>query len=367
MKREDIMRILTEALRECAAAANTDELFSLEKRYLGRGKGAITSMLRTLKTVPVEERRALGPLVQKLQRDIQHAIEGRRIALRLDTDAPHTLDVTLPGISHPRGHLHPVTQFVRRIEEFFSHLGFDLADGPEVELERNNFDLLNIPKDHPARDMHDTFYIFQPRGKSPAEGEARHGRQKSRLPNGGQAKVSGNLLLRTHTSPVQLRAMESRRPPVRILSPGRVFRHEATDASHETTFTQVEGLVIDKGIRLTDLLGTLDRFFGEIFGAKIKTRFRPHYYPFVEPGLDVDMSCFFCKGTGCSVCKKSGWLEMCGAGMVHPKVLKNMRVDPARFTGFAFGFGVDRMVMIYYGIDDVRLLHSGNLKFLEQF
>lgn len=338
MNKEGIEKLRTHARTAIASSQDEKELFGLEKRFLGRKDGELTLLLKSLKTLSLEERRTVGPLLQELKDDLARAIQERRSSLRGGLEKI-VLDVTLPGIRPPQGHLHPVTQFLRRITDIFHRMGFEVADGPEVELERYNFDLLAIPREHPARDLHDTFYVADGKG----------------------------LLLRTHTSPVQLRAMEKRKPPVRLISPGRVFRHEATDASHETTFTNVEGLVIDRGVRVTDLLGTLKHFFKEMFGPQIKTRFRPHYYPFVEPGMDVDMFCLFCRGKGCTICKHSGWLEMLGSGMVHPTVLKNMRVDPKKYTGFAFGFGVDRMVMLYYGIDHIRLLHSGDLRFLKQF
>ncbi|HLC99895.1 MAG TPA: phenylalanine--tRNA ligase subunit alpha, partial [Patescibacteria group bacterium] len=269
-------------------------------------------------------------------------------------------DPTLPGLSINRGTAHPVTQFLERAVEIFSRMGFEVVEERETDTEEYNFDLLNIPKDHPSRDMHDTFYI-----------------------NSKLRTQSSKLLLRTQTSTAQIRAMtrldsteskrETRKPPVRIISPGRVFRHEATDASHETTFHQIEGFVVDKGVSIAHLIGTVQAFFSQMYGAdsragaKIKTRIRPHFFPFVEPGMEIDMSCVFCGQKGCSVCKHSGWIEMLGSGMIHPTVLKNMGVDPKKYSGFAFGFGIDRMVMLYYGINDIRLLYSGDLRFLRQF
>jgi len=232
-----------------------------------------------------------------------------------------------------------------RAVDIFTRLGFETVDEREVDNEFYNFDALNTPKDHPARDIQDTYYI-----------------------NSKFKVQSSKLLLRTHTSTAQIRAMANHRPPVKIISPGRVFRHEATDASHETTFNQLEGFVVDKNIRVSDLIGTIKEFFARMYYDKdIELRVRPHFYPFVEPGMDIDISCIFCHQLGCSVCKHSGWLESAGSGMIHPEVLKNMGVDPKIYSGFAFGFGIDRMVMVYYGIDDIRLLYSGDLRFIKQF
>jgi phenylalanyl-tRNA synthetase alpha chain len=227
-------------------------------------------------------------------------------------------------------------------------MGFEVVTGPELEEAKYNFDLLNIPKDHPSRDVWDTFYVAGTKTV-----DIRH--------------KTSDLLLRTHTSPIQIRAMEKRKPPVRLIVPGRVFRHEATDAGHETTFYQVEGLVIDKDIKITDLIGTIKIFLQSLFGKNVKTRVRPHFYAFTEPSMDFDMSCLLCAGKGCTVCGQSGWLEMMGSGMVHPKVLKNMGVDSQKFTGFAFGMGIDRFMMLYYGIDDIRLSFQNDLRFLKQF
>ena len=252
------------------------------------------------------------------------------------------MDFTLPGKKIEVGHVHPITQFMRKIVGFFTQLGFEVVEGPEVETEEYSFDKLNIPKNHPARDMWDTFWL------------------KNDKPG------SQNLPLRPHTSHVQLRAMETRKPPVRLIVPGRVFRHEATDARHETTFYQCEGLVIDKNVRMTDLIGVLKMLLQNIFGD-VEIRVRPSFFPFVEPGIEVDMSCLLCKGKGCSVCGGDGWLEMLGAGMVHPVVLKNMGVDPKEYNGYAFGMGVDRLMMLHNKVTDIRLSYGGDLRFVKQF
>ena len=239
------------------------------------------------------------------------------------------------------GHIHPLSQVIRRMVDIFTELGFVVADGPEIETERNNFDLLNIPKDHPARDMWDTFWL--------------------------KPKNAGELL-RTHTSPVQIRYMQTNQPPLRIIVPGRTFRHEATDATHEAQFYQLEGLVVDEATNMAHLKGTLELFFQKFFGCPTETRFRPSYFPFVEPGVEVDISCFKCiGGQGCMLCKQTGWIELMGAGMVHPAVLRGVGIDPEKFQGFAFGMGIDRLMMLKYRIDDVRLSYTGDLRFVNQF
>jgi len=275
-----------------------------------------------------------GDAYQKKQRDLPAAAQA------LSPTLPPDFDPTLPGGLFRRGHLHPLTQFFNKLEGVFLSMGFEVLDGREVESELFNFDLLNVPKDHPARDAHDTFWVSNQGNKA---------------------------VLRTHTSPMQVRAMQTRKPPVRLIVPGKVFRHEATDASHETTFYQCEGLVIDENIGLRDLMGTIRGALSAIFEKDVKVRIRPSFFPFVEPGVEVDMSCLLCGGSGCPVCKQKGWVEMLGAGMVHPKVLENMGVDAQKYSGFAFGIGIDRLAMAYYGIDDVRLFHSGDLRFIRQF
>ena len=246
-----------------------------------------------------------------------------------------------------KGHLHPLTQTINDIVRIFGEVGFEVADGPEIESEYYNFDALNVPKDHPARDMHDTFWIKPESQKSKVES------QKS--------------LLRTHTSPVQIRYMETHKPPLKIIVPGRVFRNEATDATHEAQFYQVEGLAVGEDISMADLKGTLEYFFKRFFGDAVRVRFRPSFFPFVEPGAEVDISCFKCGGAGCGVCKHTGWIEILGAGMVHPSVLRGVGIDPARYSGFAFGGGVDRFAMLKYGVDDIRLFYSKDLRFINQF
>lgn len=240
----------------------------------------------------------------------------------------------------PNTHIHPLSLVIRQAVDIFTELGFEVAEGPEIETEENNFDLLNIPKHHPARDMWDTFWV--------------------------KPRADGNLL-RTHTSPVQIRYMEAHKPPLRIIVPGRTFRHEATDATHEAQFYQLEGLVVDESSTLANMRAVLENFFKKFFGADVETRFRPSYFPFVEPGVEIDISCFKCAGKGCSTCKQTGWIEIMGAGMVHPKVLEGVGLDPKKYQGFAFGMGIDRLAMLKYRVDDIRLFYSGDLRFINQF
>lgn len=329
-------RLAAEMEKALQTATTPSSLDGVDKRYLGR-KGSITLLIKELTKVPAAERPKLGQLANATKQRLAAMVSER--LKRLSPSAPRQFDATLPGIRVHIGHVHPLTQTIRKITDIFRSMGFELVEGPEVELERYNFDLLNIPPDHPARDLQDTFYV------------------------GG----SGHRVLRTHTSPVQLRAMEHRRPPVRLIVPGRVYRHEATDASHDAAFFQCEGLVIDKNVRFTDLLGTIDDFLKSFFGSAVVTRAQASYFPFVEPGAEIAMRCLICSGKGCSVCKQSGWLEMMGCGMVHPAVLKNMKVDPKVFSGFAFGMGIDRLMMLALGIHDIRLSYSGDLRFLKQF
>lgn len=354
---EDLERIRTEALEAIRRASSIGELERVVVTFLGR-RGSLSLLLQGIGELPNEERPGVGRRANEIKRELQQAALEKRTSLAPSVSPLDTIDPTWLGPPQSRGHLHPITQFLRRVESTFVSMGFEVVEGPELETERYNFDLLNIPKEHPSRDVWDTFYVDPPKARLAEGGQPKTGKRKTNR---------DQLLLRTHTSPMQIRIMEKRKPPVRIVVPGRVFRREATDASHETTFYQCEGLVIDRGVRVTDLIGTLDAFLKAIFGEDVRTRVRPHYYPFVEPGMDIDMSCLVCGGKGCSVCGGDGWLEMLGSGMVHPNVLKNMKVDPKVYSGFAFGLGIDRMVMLYHGIDDIRLFYSGNVKFLEQF
>lgn len=343
--KDKLSLLQNEGTVEINRAKTNDELREIEIKILGRKAGELNAILGKIKDLPKEKRSETGQLANEVKKSLVEAIAKKRKELIVAKAAEFKyFDITRPGLRPEAGHLHPLTAVLRRINAIFTSMGFEVIEGPEIEEAKYNFDLLNIPKDHPARDLWDTFYLKEvSRGKS------------------------GEWLLRTHTSPMQIRAMEKRKPPVRLIVPGRVFRHEATDASHETTFYQVEGLVIDLGVRITDLIGTLRAFLENLFGKKIKIRVVPAFYPFVEPGMDIEMSCIICGGAGCSVCKKRGWLEMLGSGMVHSKVLKNMGVDPEVYSGFAFGLGVDRIMMLKHGINDIRLSYSGDLRFIKQF
>jgi phenylalanyl-tRNA synthetase alpha chain len=307
--------------------------------YLGR-KGAITGLLRQTGSLPPEERPAFGKLANEVKGAIQKAIDERREGFEktgwereLQTK---TIDVTLPGIRPDLGHLHPITLAFKEIVKIFEGLGFEVATGPEVETDYNNFEALNIPKDHPARDMQDTFFI------------------------------SDSVVLRTQTSPVQIRTMLAQRPPVRIIAPGKVFRRD-DDISHSPMFFQVEGLVVDENITLGDLKGVLEAFVHKLYGPETRMRFRPSFFPFTEPSAEVDIQCVICNGKGCRTCSQTGWIEILGSGMVHPKVFEAVGYDPEKYTGFAFGLGVDRIAMLKYGVEDIRLFYENNMKFLEQF
>jgi len=330
------------ALRD-AGVENAD-LLKLEEvrvRFMGR-KGALTELLKSLKDLSIEDKRELGPKAQSLKSSFDALIDARKAALEDAGDAAalekDAIDLTLPSIRPPKGRLHPLTTTLHEIARIFQLMGYSWAEGPHVEDERHNFTALNIPENHPARDSQDTFYLQD-------------------LP----------LLLRTHTSPVQVRTMESQRPPLRVVCPGRVFRHEQLDATHSAVFGQVEGLVIDENIGLADLKGHLQTFLQKLLGASTKTRFRPSYFPFTEPSTEVDVKCFFCPGTGCPACKHTGWIEILGAGVVNPAVLKAVGYDEKKWSGFAFGIGVERVAMLLHGVRDLRHFYTNDLRFLKQF
>ncbi len=321
------------------------EFERLKGRYLGREKGLVPGLFAQLKSLPPSERAAFGEAANGVKREIEAAIgklstdlENREAASR---DRAAAVDATLPGRGPRPGGLHPITIVRRRIEDIFRRMGYTIADGPEVENDFHNFEALNFPADHPARDSQDTLLLDR--------------------------KAVSPLLLRTHTSPVQIREMRKHGAPLRILVPGRVYRKDEVDATHSPVFHQVEGLVVDKGISMADLKGTVSVFLEELFGKGTRTRFIPTFFPFVEPGVDVAMSCIFCKGSGCGKCKGSGWIEIMGAGMVHPRVLQGVAIDPEDYTGFAFGLGIDRVALLKYGFPDLRLLFEGDERFLRQF
>ena len=341
------------AKEEVLAAKNLDELNELKIKFLGRERGALTSVLRNLKNLQPEERKTTGENANRLRELVEELFEKRLKELKkTEFDSvlkKEWLDVTRPGAKKERGGLHPITQIRNEVERIFGSMGFGVVEGPEVETEWYNFDALNIPKNHPSRDLWDTFWL--------------RSSQKSQIPN----PKSQRLLLRTHTSPVQIRYMQSHNSPIRIIAPGRVYRYEATDASHDIQFYQVEGLMVDKNISIANFKAVILEFFKKLFSKDVKIRLRPSYFPFVEPGFEVDLSCIVCNAKGCSVCKKTGWLEMMGAGMVHPKVFEAVGYVPGAEQGFAFGIGLDRITMMKYKIPDIRLFHSGDLRFLKQF
>ena len=336
--KETLLRIREEAL--AAISADNAAVDELKVRYLGK-KGELTAVLRGMGKLTPEERPAIGQLANDVRVEIENAISLRQKELEEkamnEALAKEKLDVTIDGTLPRIGHQHPLSAVQREMEDIFIGLGFSIVDGPEVELDYYNFQALNIPADHPARDTQDTFYI------------------------------TDNILLRSQTSPVQVRVMENKKPPLRIVSPGRVYRSDALDATHSPLFHQFEGLVVDKGITMADLKGVLEAFAKQMFGETTRIRFRPHHFPFTEPSAEVDVSCFVCGGKGCRVCKNEGWIEILGAGMVHPFVLENCGIDPNEYSGFAFGMGIERVAMTRYGIDDIRLFYENDDRFLAQF
>ncbi|MBU3918399.1 phenylalanine--tRNA ligase subunit alpha [Patescibacteria group bacterium] len=331
----DLKDLKNRAEKEISLAQNLEALNEISKKYLGK-KGEITLVLRSLKDLPITERKKQGQLANQIKKQLEQAINNKDFKTK--EDVKDRIDITAPGTRPLQGHLHPITLVKKEVEDIFAKLGFETIEGPEVEDEWHNFDALNIPKEHPARDMWDTFWL----------------------------KEKG-LLLRTHTSPVQVRYMEKNNPPLRIIVPGRCFRYEATDASHEINFYHIEGLMIDKEISASNFKAIMEKFFQEFFKKQIKLRIRPSYFPFTEPSFELDLECLVCGGKGCSVCSKRGRIEMAGAGMVHPNVLKAVNLNPNNWQGFAFGMGLDRLTMMKYKIDDIRLLYSSDLRFLRQF
>ena len=338
--KEKLQGILQAAKEQLAAAADARALDEARVKFLGK-RGELTALLKGMKDVAPEDRPAVGQMVNDVRAEIESIIETRRaeieqaaLAHKLEAES---IDVTLPGEEVVIGKEHPLNIVLDELKEIFVGLGFSIAEGPEVELDHYNFEALNIPKDHPARDTQDTFYI------------------------------SDNVVLRTQTSGMQVRVMEKKKPPIRIIAPGRVYRSDAVDATHSPLFHQIEGLVVDKGIRMSDLKGILELFAKKLYGEDTVVRFRPHHFPFTEPSAEMDIQCYRCHGAGCPLCKGEGWIEILGCGMVHPKVLENCGIDPEVYSGFAFGVGLERIVMMRYGIDDMRLLYENDLRFLKQF
>ena len=336
----ELQQIRQQAADALAQAGDLKALDDLRVKYLGK-KGELTVILKQMGKLSAEERPKVGQLANEVRSGIEALVEERTAAVKaalLDQKlALEKLDVTMPGRAAPLGKLHPLTKVLEEVKEIFLGMGFSVAEGPEVETDYYNFEALNIPKDHPARDTQDTFYI------------------------------SDNVLLRTQTSPVQVRTMEKQKPPIRVIAPGRVYRSDAVDATHSPLFHQIEGLVVDRGVTMADLKGTLEMFAKRLYGEEAVVRFRPHHFPFTEPSAEMDFQCFACHGEGCRLCKGEGWIEILGCGMVHPKVLSICNIDPEEYSGFAFGMGLERIVMRRYGIDDLRLFYENDLRFLNQF
>lgn len=331
---------MKEALTQINSADKLDQLNDIKVSFLGK-KGELTSVLKSMKDVAPEDRPMVGQLVNDARSAIEEKLDEMKISLskkaREEQIKRETIDVTLPGEKPMIGHRHPDTIALEEVERIFIGMGYEVVEGPEIEYDYYNFEALNIPANHPAKDEQDTFY------------------------------VNSNILLRTQTSPVQVRVMEKGHLPIRMIAPGRVFRSDEVDATHSPSFHQIEGLVIDKNITFADLKGTLAEFAKQLFGENTKVKFRPHHFPFTEPSAEVDVTCFKCGGEGCRFCKGSGWIEILGCGMVHPKVLKMSGIDPDEYSGFAFGMGLERIALLKYEIDDMRLLYENDIRFLKQF
>ena len=338
--RSQLEQIREQATKELAQTSDIKELDNLRVRYVGK-KGELTAILKQMGKLSAEERPVIGQLANEVRNSIDKAISDRLSELKAEATEKQliseAIDVTMPGKKPAIGNKHPLTTVMEEIEEIFTGMGFDIAEGPEVEYDYYNFEALNIPKNHPARDTQDTFYITE------------------------------NILLRTQTSPVQIRVMENQEPPIRIIAPGRVYRSDSVDATHSPVFHQIEGLVVDKGITMADLKGTLEILAKRLYGDDVKVRFRPHHFPFTEPSAEMDAMCFSCHGEGCRLCKGEGWIEILGCGMVHPKVLENCVIDATQYSGFAFGLGLERVAMRRYNINDLRLFYENDLRFLKQF
>ena len=338
---ENLQRLKDQFANDAKSVSNAEALTALRDKYLGRKSGLIIAEKKRIGSLAAEARGEFGRQVNEISAEVEAEIVrlGEQFSAEAETKAleRERIDVTLPGARPRHGHLHPLTLVRQKIEDVFVSMGYSVEDGPEIETSFYNFDALNIPLGHPARDSADTFY------------------------------VSEDLALRSQTSTVQIHTMQRQKPPLRVIAPGRVFRRDTPDPTHNPMFFQVEGLNVDRNITLADLKGTLQRFVEMMFGASVRTRFRPSYFPFTEPSAEVDFSCYVCGGSGCRVCKGSGWIELGGSGMVHPNVLEKVGIDPEEFSGFAFGLGIDRMAGLMYDIDDIRLLFENDLRFLEQF
>lgn len=338
--KEKVLEIKENAVKEIKNAESLQILNEVRVKYLGK-KGELTGLLKGMGTLSPEERPVVGSLVNEARDTIEKEIEEKEKSLKADIMKEklekEKIDITMPSKKQEIGSIHPITAIIDNVKDIFLGLGYKIVDGPEIEKAIYNFDKLNTPPNHPARDIQDTFYITE------------------------------DIVLRSQTSPVQARVMENEKPPIKIICPGKVYRSDSVDATHSPVFHQIEGLVIDKNITMSDLKGTLEMFAKKCLGENTKIRFRPHHFPFTEPSAEADVSCFVCGGKGCRVCKNEGWIELLGCGMVHPNVLENCGIDPNEYSGFAFGFGVERIAMAKYGIDDMRLLYENDVRFLRQF
>jgi phenylalanyl-tRNA synthetase alpha chain len=353
-----------------AAAATVDGIRAVRDQFLSRKQGRVTQLLKAVGSAPPEDRRALGAEANALKQEIEAALDEREAALAAGAPPPGAVDVTLPGRVPVVGRRHPLTQVRERIEDIFLGMGYQIIDGPELEDDWHNFEALNMPPEHPARDMQDTLYLASPVGTVSTTGP---GGTKGTAGTGGTTGTRGPAgagrpatLLRTHTSGMQIRYMETHKPPVRIIAPGRVYRRDNFDATHTPMFTQVEGLVVDEGISLGDLKGTLNAFAERLFERAVRTRFRPSFFPYTEPSAELDVECQSCSGAGCGLCKQSGWIEVLGCGMVHPAVFEAVGYDADRYTGFAFGVGIERLALRRYGLDDIRMFYENDVRFLRQ-
>lgn len=338
--KEQLLAMKQRAAGELEGLSDGKQLEEFRVKYLGK-KGELTAVLRGMGGLSAEERPVIGALANEVRAFLEEAVENKKVSLAQAEQAQRlkdeVIDVTMPGERPAIGRRHPLTQVLDDIKDIFIGMGFSIADGPDIELDYYNFEALNIPKNHPARDTQDTFYI------------------------------DDNVVLRTQTSSVQIRTMEKMKPPIRVIAPGMVYRSDAVDATHSPVFHQIEGLVVDKGVTMGDLKGTLDAFIKRLYGEDVRTRFRPHHFPFTEPSAEVDASCFACGGKGCRICKGEGWIEILGCGMVHPKVLERCGIDPEIYSGFAFGMGLERIAMRQMNINDIRLFYDNDMRFLGQF
>ncbi|HAR85874.1 MULTISPECIES: phenylalanine--tRNA ligase subunit alpha [Clostridium] len=338
--KEQLEQIKKIALEQLSQVTDKAELENIRVKYLGK-KGELTAILRGMGKLSAEERPVVGKIANEVREEIESAIDTKVVAIRSAEKTEklnsEVIDISMPGKKQTMGKKHPLSLTLDQVNDIFLSMGFSIEEGPEVEFDHYNFEALNIPKDHPARGEQDTFYI------------------------------NDNIVLRTQTSPIQIRTMENQKPPIKMIAPGKVYRSDAVDATHSPIFYQIEGLVVAENITFGDLKGTLEMFIQKMFGDDMKVKFRPHHFPFTEPSAEMDATCFVCGGKGCKVCKGSGWIEIVGCGMVHPQVLRNCGIDPEKYSGFAFGFGLDRIVMLKYGIEDIRLLYESDMRFLNQF